>query len=617
MKSKKESKPSISQDISLHLNGRSITAQDGVTILELCRHHGIEIPHFCYHPHLSIAGNCRMCLVEVEGSPRPVASCCTPVKEGMCILTHSQKAQDDRQAIMEFLLINHPLDCPVCDQGGDCQLQDLAYFYGKGASRHGDSEKRVVKEKNLGPFITTGMSRCIHCMRCTRFMKEVAGKDEIGALYRGEDMEITSYLETCLESYISGNIIDLCPVGALNDATYAYRGRDWELTHTKTIDTSDAFTTAIIVDHRDGKIFRIRPCEESPWIHDRTRFSYDGYFYQRLETPYIRENSALKPCTWEEALSLVSNRLYKSKTPLALIGPFIDLEALEALKIFWERIGAKSVECRLESPHSMRPDRCFYIMNTKNITLCDFLCIKDIVLEEEAPLLLAELWKIYQKNPFPVVVVGKEQALPFPYTCIESIEAIYKKLERAKYPLCYFGPHSKVYEDLPVRRKDWNGYNVIQPSASRIAALDLNLVSSHPIDLNTHDVIYLLGVDDDINFDLLKDKFVIYQGHHGDRGATVADVILPSSSPMEKKGTYPNVYGAYHKTTAILPAPVLARHDADILKDLMRRVPFSQKQSPAPSCENFRKKHASSFYQKDAVSRASVMMARRSHCLTH
>ncbi|MBQ4874759.1 MAG: NADH-quinone oxidoreductase subunit G [Rickettsiaceae bacterium H1] len=583
--------------ISLTINGKKIELVSGFTVLQACEMAGVEIPRFCYHERLAIAGNCRMCLVEIEGGPlKPAASCAMPAADGMVIHTNTPMVEKARKGVMEFLLINHPLDCPICDQGGECDLQDQAMAYGCGNSRFTEY-KRSVPKKNFGPLIETAMNRCIHCTRCVRFLSDVGGTKQLGTIGRGEDMEIGTYIEQSLNSELSGNIIDLCPVGALTSKPYSFMARPWELSHTETIDVLDAVGSAIRVDSRGQKVMRILPRlnEEinEEWISDKTRFSYDGLSVQRLDKPYVRKNGKLHSVEWNKAFTYIKNSI-SGKELAAVVGGLADCESMFMLAKLFELLGSNNLSCAQKGEKFITDNRVFYTFNTMiaNIVNADLCLLIGSNPKVEAPIINSRIRSAYLENDILVANVGPEIELTYPVLQlgdeIKILQDIFdekhdfsQKLKNAKNPMLIVGIDSlcapdgrkllllagKIAEKYGMTRDDWNGFNVLHQSASTVGALDIGFTSNIEV-INNAEVIYLLGADE-IDFNIIRsDQFVIYQGHHGDAGAHHADVILPGAAYTEKDGIYVNTEGrAQYAYRAIFP-PGWAYDDWQIIKDL-------------------------------------------------
>ncbi len=590
------------------VNNKEIEFEEGMTVLQACELAGAEIPRFCYHERLSIAGNCRMCLVELEKSPKPIASCAMPAADGMIIKTNTPFVDKARKGVMEFLLANHPLDCPVCDQGGECDLQDQSLFYGLDNSRYSEN-KRQVKEKYMGPLIKTQMTRCIHCTRCIRFATEVAGIPELGAIGRGEDMEITTYLERSMESELSGNVIDLCPVGALTSKPYAFEARPWELKKTESIDVMDAVGSNIRVDTYGWEVKRILPRINEDineeWISDKTRYACDGLLKQRLDTPYIREYGRLRKSTWSETLKILINKLklFNPSEIAGMIGDLVDLETIYSFKSFFENsLESLNLECREDKIYINQNERMNYIFNStiNGIEEADFVLLIGTNPRLEATLLNARIRKAYLKNKFEIYSIGNPGDLTYPYKEIGSNTSIIKdiasgeheissKIKKSKKPIIIIGESALygktgqyVFETVKsflsknnFIRKEWNALNILNQHASRVGALDLNacLINEREnfsffdrLSKDQFKFIYLLGMDN-INFEK-KDKFIVYQGSHGDKGAEIADIILPGAAYTEKNGSFINLEGKLQKAYKASYPPGEAKEDWLILKDL-------------------------------------------------
>jgi NADH-quinone oxidoreductase subunit G len=593
----------------LTIDGQEVEVPGGTTVLQACQSVGIEIAHFCFHERLAIAGNCRMCLVEQERAPKPIASCAMPAADGMVILTQSEKAKKARHAVMEMLLINHPLDCPICDQGGECDLQDQAMAYGFDRGRYHEN-KRAVEDKDFGPLVATSMTRCIHCTRCIRFLTDVAGVSELGATGRGEDMEIGTYIERALGSELSGNIIDLCPVGALTSRPYAFNARPWELRKTESVDVLDAVGSNIRVDARDARILRVLPrlneAVNEEWISDKTRFATDGLVRRRLDRPYIRRGGKLVEADWGEALDLVADRL--KSTPgeriAAVAGDLCDAEAMFALKTLLGGLGAASLDCRQDGAKLDASCRAAYLFNTTiaGIELSDACLLIGANPRWEAPIVNARLRKRHLQGGFKLAAIGPPLDLTLPVETIgeggdtlaalaQGNHAWAEQLRGAKAPMLVLGQGAlarpdgaqvlgaarALAESLGMIRNDWNGFNVLHRAAARVGGLDLGFLpgpSGRDVagilagcGSGDIDVLYLLGADE-LDLADTGSAFVVYQGHHGDRGAARADVVLPGAAYTEKDGTYVNTEGrAQLGRRAVFP-PGEAREDWAILRAL-------------------------------------------------
>ena len=606
----------------LIIDGKEHDLPNGITLIQACELAGIEIPRFCYHERLSIAGNCRMCLVEVAGMPKPVASCAMsvndlrPGRDGTppTIITDSETVKKAREGVLEFLLINHPLDCPICDQGGECDLQDQTMAYGFDAGRFADN-KRAVEDKYLGPLIETYMTRCIHCTRCIRFMTEVAGVEELGAIGRGEDMEITTYLEHGMMSELSGNVVDLCPVGALTSKPYAFMARPWELTKTQSIDVMDAQGCNIRIDSRGREVLRILPrvndAINEEWISDKTRHVWDGLRVQRLDRPYLRRNGRLEAVTWDEAFRAIAEVLREldGERFAAIAGDLAAAEEMFALKLLAGQLGSPNIDCRQDGA-KLDPERgrATYLFNAtiEGIDHADAILLIGTNPRHEAPVLNARILKRWRQiqGKLPLGLIGTQADLTYAYEHLgagpetlaklaDGSHAFLDKLKGAERPLVIVGQAALARPDgtavLSLAAKaamvmgavkpdiDWNGFSVLHTAAARVAALDLGLVPSEGgrdvgailegAEKSEIDLVYLLGADE-IDTDRLGKAFVIYQGSHGDRGAHRADVILPSAAYTEKDAIYVNTEGRPQMTARAVFPPGDAREDWKIIRAL-------------------------------------------------
>jgi NADH-quinone oxidoreductase subunit G len=593
----------------LTIDEREIEVPDGITVLQACELAGVEIPRFCYHERLSVAGNCRMCLVEMERSPKPIASCAMPVGDGMVIRTNTPTVEKARKGCMEFLLINHPLDCPICDQGGECDLQDQAMAYGFDRSRYQEN-KRAVKDKQMGPLIRTIMTRCIHCTRCIRFSTEVAGVEEMGALYRGEHAEITT-LERAIDSELSGNLVDVCPVGALTSKPYAFTARSWELRKTNTIDVMDAVGSNIRVDARGREVMRVLPRlhedVNEEWISDKTRYACDGLRRQRLDRPYLRgEDGKLHEASWDKAFGAIVARLegVPGERIAALAGDLCDAESMLALKDLMAALGSANLDCRQDGARLDSSARAGYLFNTSiaGIEAADAVLLVGTNPRWEAPLVNARLRKRYLKGGFKVGLIGEAADLTYDYdylgagpeTLAEIAEgrgAFAEALKAAEKPMIVVGTGALARPDgaalLALARRaaeacgmvadGWNGFNVLHHAAARVAGLDLGFVPGavgRDLDgildgaaAGEIEAVFLLGADE-IDMARLGGAFVVYQGHHGDAGAHRADVILPGAAYTEKNGTYVNTEGRVQLGRLAAFPPGEAREDWTILRAL-------------------------------------------------
>jgi NADH-quinone oxidoreductase subunit G len=605
----------------LTINGVEIEVPFGITVMQACQLQGIEIPHFCYHDRLAIAGNCRMCLVEMEKSPKPVASCAMPVADGMVIRTDSEQVKKDRAGVMEFLLINHPLDCPICDQGGECDLQDEAMAFGFDRSRYREA-KRAVTDKNMGPLVKTIMTRCIHCTRCVRFATEVAGMSDLGALNRGEKMEIATYVEQAVNTELSGNIVDLCPVGALTSKPYAFKARPWELKKTESIDVLDAVGSNIRIDSKGAEVMRILPRlhedVNEEWIADKTRHACDGLKRQRLDRPYVRKNGRLVEASWDEAFAAIARSLdgLKGDEIAVLAGAMVDAETMFlAKKLFGERLRSPYLDCRTDGAKLLPGVRASYLFNSgiAGIEQADALLLVGTNPRWEAPMINARMRKAYLRSgmgSFPIGVIGVAPQLNYPYQhmgrsplglqdVLSGQHPFVEQLKAAQRPALILGGGAinrpdgaailhtayAVADKYAFVRDGWNGFNLLHTAASRVAGLDLGFV---PQDAKIGvgeimaeaaagkiKLLYLMGVDDLLAEDLSKlrnSSFVVYQGHHGDAGAAAADVVLPGAAYTEKTGWYKNTEGRLQSTQQAILPPGEAREDWKILRALSERI---------------------------------------------
>ena len=566
----------------ININGKEIDFEKGMTVLQACELADVEIPRFCYHEKLSIAGNCRMCLVEMERSSKPIASCAMPAAEGMNIKTNTEFVKKARKGMMEFLLANHPLDCPVCDQGGECDLQDQSLFYGFDKSRFSE-KKRTVKDKYMGPLIKTQMTRCIHCTRCVRFAEEVAGVPEIGSIGRGENMEITTYLEQSMTSELSANVIDLCPVGALTSKPYAFEARPWELKKTESIDVMDAVGSNIRIDTYGWEVKRILPRLNNEineeWISDKTRYACDGLLKQRLDVPYIKKNNKLVKSTWDDAIELISNKI-KSIKPEQIAGHVGDMTSIETIfsfKTFLKKIGSNNYDFREKKIYIDPADKTNYLFNSsiQRIEESDLILLIGANPRHEATIVNARIRKTIVKNKTPVYSIGNPGDLTYDYTLLghdvndikdifDEKSVINKKLKIAKKPIFIIGESAlelKNSKYILEKTKDfliennfinenWNALNILTQNASTLGAIDLgfynidknnNFIFFDKLNNEKFKLLYLVGSD---NLKIKKsNEFIIYQGSHGDKNASIADVILPSPTYTEQNGLFENLEG--------------------------------------------------------------------------
>ena len=596
------------------VNNKEIEFENGMTVLQACELAGAEIPRFCYHERLSIAGNCRMCLVEMEKSSKPIASCAMPATEGMKIKTNTEKVEKARKGVMEFLLANHPLDCPVCDQGGECDLQDQSLYYGFDKSRFKEN-KRKVKDKYMGPLIKTIMTRCIHCTRCVRFATEVAGVTEIGAIGRGENMEITTFLEKSMESELSANVIDLCPVGALTSKPYAFEARPWELKKTETIDVMDAVGSNIRVDTYGWEVKRVLPRlnEEinEEWISDKTRYACDGLLKQRIDKPFKRENGKLIECSWDEALNIVGSKIKETdKNQIGFhAGDMLSMETINSLKEFAKKLSIPNYEFR-EKPFYLNSDnKMNYIFNSsiKGIEESDCIVLIGTNPRHEATMLNARIRKAFVAKKIPIISFGDPGDLTYDYTnagnSTEDIKKLLNKenetskiLLNSKKPIIIIGESAlelesakfilqgikKFLKENNFINDNWNAFNVLLQNASSVGAIDLGFFEKdnsfnffNKLKNNEFKLLYFVGSD---NLDFVKsNEFIIYQGSHGDRMAQIADVILPSPAYTEQNGLFINLEGRLQKSNKSTYPPGSSKEDWKIFNLVLNNLKENEK----------------------------------------
>ena len=615
--------------LKLKVNDIEVEVEEGLTVLQACEKAGAEIPRFCYHEKLSIAGNCRMCLVEMEKSPKPVASCAMPAADGMVIRTNTPKIEKSRKGVMEFLLANHPLDCPVCDQGGECDLQDQSMFYGIDKSRFKEN-KRAVPDKNMGPLIKTQMTRCIHCTRCVRFATEIAGVPELGAIGRGEDMQITTYLEQSVQSELSGNVIDLCPVGALTSKPYVFEARPWELKKTETIDVMDAVGSNIRVDTYDWEVKRVLPIINEDineeWISDKTRYACDGLLNQRLDTPYIKYNNKFEKASWDEVYKIIKSKIENTdnKKICGFVGDLSNMEASFIFKEFLERtINTKNYESRSIKTFIDSSKRENYIFNSKinGIEEADLILMIGTNPRYEATMINARIRKAFLNNNTKIISLNNVGDLTYPYESLDgntqTLKDIFdnnnelsKKIINSKKPLIIIGESflrirsaeylfNSLKDFLKKNEKissEWNPLNVLSVDAGTVGNLDLDIIDKNnklldEVKENKFEIIYLFGQD---NLDFKKkDEFIIYQGSHGDRGAEIADIILPGAAYTEQSGHYTNLEGKIQKAYKASYPPGDAKEDWQIINDLAEvmnnRKLFNDKEELESSMFNYLK----------------------------
>ena len=599
------------------VDGTPVEFEAGLNVLQVCELAGVEIPRFCYHDRLSVAGNCRMCLVQLEDgrglAPKPAASCATPCSDGLIIHTQNATVRKARAGVMEFLLINHPLDCPICDQGGECDLQDQAMAYGAGGSRFHEN-KRAVADKYMGPLVKTVMTRCIQCTRCVRFATEVAGVDALGLLNRGEQAEIST-LEQAVHSELSGNLVDICPVGALTSKPYAFNARPWELRKTPSVDVMDAVGSNIRIDARGRDILRVLPRlhedVNEEWLADKSRYAIDGLTRQRLDQPFVRDAAGrLQPASWDEAFTRIADKLATTapSAVAAIAGDLCAAEEMFALKALMDSLGVTSIDCRQDGAYADAGNRASYLFNStiEGIEEADTLLLVGTNPRIEAPLINARLRKRYLRGGARFIGLGEPVDLSYEVNWVGENLTPLASLFAPSGPLYAnskdkAGPHRKsaliigqqalrrpdapailarlaqLAEENGILGNDWNGFNVLQTAAARIAGLDMGFVPGEQgrdvagilegAENGQVEFVYLLAADE-IDHSQLEKSFVVYQGHHGDAGAHVADVILPGAAYTEKNGTYVNTEGRVQLgRLAVLP-PGDAREDWTILRAL-------------------------------------------------
>ncbi|KAI9436820.1 Ndufs1, NADH-ubiquinone oxidoreductase 75kD subunit (775) [Russula earlei] len=590
-------------DITLTVDGKEVTVPQGSALIQACEAAGATIPRFCYHDRLAIAGNCRMCLVEVERSPKPVASCAMPAMPGSKVFTNTPLVHEAREGVMEFLLANHPLDCPICDQGGECDLQDQSMRYGSDRTRfHEITGKRAVEDKELGPLVKTSMNRCIQCTRCVRFANEVAGVEELGTTGRGNDMQIGMYVEKTMDSELSGNIVDLCPVGALTSKPYAFHARPWELKNTESIDVFDAVGSNIRVDSRGVQVMRVQPRTNDDvneeWISDKTRYAYDGLRFQRLTTPLVKQGDRFVASSWEDALAAVVAGLARSGAKgdeiQAVAGQFADTESLVALKDFVNKLGSDNTtldQARGSAfPVAGVDVRSNYLFNATipGVEQADVILLIGSNPRHEAAVLNSRIRKSWIHTGLEVGLIGERVDTTYGYDYLgQDAKALAdfiagkgefaRKFAAAKHPLIIVGSAIGEHADGPavynalgtfteknkskLITSEWNGFAVLQRAASRAAAYDIGFVPSRKAAATKPKFIYLLNADDIDPASIPRDAFVVYQGHHGDLGAQLADVCLPST-------TWVNTEGRSQLGRAAVPPPGAAREDWKIIRAL-------------------------------------------------
>ena len=626
--------------IKLRVNDLDIEVEEGLTVLQACEKAGAEIPRFCYHEKLSIAGNCRMCLVEMEKSAKPIASCAMPAADGMVIKTNTEKVEKARKGVMEFLLANHPLDCPVCDQGGECDLQDQSMFYGIDKSRFKEN-KRYVPEKYMGPLIKTQMTRCIHCTRCIRFATEVAGVPELGAIGRGEDMQITTYLEKSMKSELSANVIDLCPVGALTSKPYVFEARPWELKKTETIDVMDAVGSNIRVDTYGWEVKRVLPRINEDineeWISNKTRYACDGLKNQRLDTPYFKENNKLKEISWSKAYEILKDKIKNtvSEKIAGITGDLTNMETMYSVKEFFDKIlKSKYLDSRSEDIFLNLSDRENYLFNSSinGIEESDLIILIGTNPRFEATMLNARIRKSYLNNKTKIYSFGNAGDLTYDYKIIDNTTTelnnifekkgdLYQVLKNSKSPLIIFGESFMklksayyIFEKCKSFFKehennytnDWKPINILSKNASSVGSYDLRIIYTEDgystvlkkINNNEFDIIFLFG-QDNINFKK-NNEFVVYIGSHGDNGADMADLILPSPAYTEQDGHFVNLEGKMQKAYKASYPTGSSKEEWEIINNiseiLVNKTLFKDKDYLLDSMKNYLKLNASAKY---------------------
>ena len=613
----------------LKVNDIEVEVEDGLTVLQACEKAGAEIPRFCYHEKLSIAGNCRMCLVEMEKSPKPIASCAMPAAEGMNIKTNTAFVEKARKGVMEFLLANHPLDCPVCDQGGECDLQDQSMFYGVDKSRFKEN-KRSVPEKYMGPLIKTQMTRCIHCTRCVRFATEVAGVSELGAIGRGEDMQITTYLEQSMQSELSANVIDLCPVGALTSKPYVFEARPWELKKTETVDVMDAVGSNVRVDTYDWEVKRVLPLINEDineeWISDKTRYACDGLLNQRLDTPFIKYNGKFEKASWDEVFKIIKSKFENSSKEkiCGFVGDLTNMETGYIFKEFFDRtLSNNNYDSRSDNRYVDVKERENYIFNSSinGIEDADLIFLIGSNPRYEATILNARIRKAFVNNNTKIISLNDVGDLTYPYESLdgqtqsiknifEGSDEISKKIIDAKHPMIIMGESllklnsanylfNLIKDFLNKNNKftdNWNPLNILSCDASTVGNFDLGIINNDinlikDLKSNKFEIVYLVG-QDNLEFDK-KDEFIIYQGSHGDKGAEIADIILPGSAYTEQDGHFTNLEGKIQKAYKASYPPGDAKEDWQIINELAEvmnnRKLFNDKDELESSMFNFLK----------------------------
>lgn len=593
----------------LTIDGIEVEVAPGTSVLQAAEQIGIEIPRFCYHDKLSVPANCRMCLVEQEKAPKPVASCAVACADGMVIKTNTEVVQKARRGVMEMLLINHPLDCPICDQGGECDLQDQAVAFGYDRSRY-EETKRAVTDKELGPIVKTVMTRCIQCTRCVRFLEEIAGTPELGLTGRGEDVEITTYIEKSLTSELSGNLVDVCPVGALTAKPYAFVARPWELRKTDSVDVFDAVGSNISVQCRGGEVLRVLPRlnEEvnEEWLADKSRHAIDGLKRQRIDRPYVRVDGQLKEASWDEAFAAIAARLkgVAGHRIAALAGDMADVESLFLLKALLSKLGSPHLDCRQDGASFDTRSAAGWRFNTTiaGIEQADAILLIGTNPRHEAPLVNARIRKRWRKLDLPIGLIGEKADLTYTYSylgagpqSLKDLGSFGEKLKKAKKPMLILGMGAlarpdgaaihqrarEIAEQFGLVKEGWNGFNVLHTAAARVGGLEVGFVPGEGGLATTGileaakrgeiDVLFNLGADE-IPASEFGTAFVIYQGHHGDQGAHRADVILPGAAYTEKNALYVNTEGRVQSAKqAVFPLGA-AKEDWKIIRELSAQL---------------------------------------------
>jgi NADH-quinone oxidoreductase subunit G len=628
------------------INGDTYNVEDGLTLIQVCDMFNIQIPRFCYHEKLPAVGSCRMCLVEIKGSKKLIPACTTNVAEGMEIITESDPIDSARKIMLELLLVNHPLDCPICDKGGECDLQDETYRYGLDRS-YVEGKKRAIEHKNFGPLIDAYMTRCIHCTRCIRFAKEIAGVDDIGAVGRGDHTEVETYVNNSIYSELSGNLADVCPVGALTNSNYAYKARPWELISTHSIDIMDSLGSNIKVDSSPLNVLRILPAlndqVNEEWLGDKSRYVVDALLKQRLDTPMIRKDNVLTPCTWDQAFAEIKTNLLKNnaKDVAVLSGDFVDVETHYAMKKLMSSLNITNLDCRYNNIAFDAKNRGDYLFNSKVVGIddSDFCLIIGANPRIEVPVLNARIRKRYLKGDYNIALIGQKHDLTYKYDylgddsqslldILDGKSSIIEKLKKAKKPIMIIG--LGVLEELGVENalaicgkiaksygfitENHIGVNILHTNTATIGGLDVGFV---PLDTkqtpkdtlqevykNKIKFLWLLNYDkiDTKEFKHSSDNFVVYQGHHGDIGASIADVILPSTLWLEKNATYVNLEGRVQRAFKCSPALGEAKEDWKIIKKLSQII---KKDLPFNTIEELRQQmqqdhpHLANFHSQD------------------